>query len=696
MILARQIKTLLAPLALSTALLFSAQGYGQQSVEQIERVVTTAKRIPSEAGKFEGSVSFIEQDLLQRSLPIHIQQALNQVAGVGVHRGEGQEYLAAIRSPVFTGSGACGEFLMMEDGIPLNSAGLCNVNELFYSHSEMAQRIEVLRGPAAVYYGSNAVHGVINVVGEDNTYDGARVGLELGANDFLRGKLSLGQGDEDSGLGLSISANRGGGYRLNSAVEQQKASLRYRKSMAGGQFTSALALTNLKQQTAGYLEGLDSYKDPAVVRSNGLQDAYRDASSARWWGKFEQQISPSTHVEITPYWRLNEMDFLLHFLPGTPFERNKQYGLGVQSTGHSQLSSAVTLLYGVDLEYASGSLLQEQDAPTIGSAFLQATIPMGKQYDYGLSSQTFSPFVLAQWSFGQYWQLTAGMRYEVLAYDYSNNMLAGRSKEDGSECGFGGCRYSRPPSGKDSFSNSSSKLAVSYSGLQDHLIYLNYAKGFRAPQATELYRLQREQTTASLSSEQIESMEWGIKGHSVGLDYQLVLFAMEKDRVIYRDSDFFNLSDGQTRHMGSELELSYHTETDWDFAANYSYAKHTYTHDDVPASVNIGGNDMDSAPRQMGNLRIDWQALSALSLSMDLQYMGPYFSDAENLHRYPGHSIVNLSANWQIADPLRLNLRINNLSDKAYAERADYTSFSQERYFPGRPREVYVSVEYKW
>jgi iron complex outermembrane recepter protein len=694
--LLRQKRSTLAYFNLGLALLITANGHAQQKTEQIERVLTTVKRIPSDSDGIDGSLSIIEQETLQRTLPIHIQQSLNQVAGVGIHRGDGQEYLAAIRSPVFTGSGACGEFLMMEDGIPLNSAGLCNVNELFSSHFEMAQRIEVVRGPAAVYYGSNAVHGVINVVGEDNTYDGARVGLELGADDFFRGKLSLGKGDEDSGLGMSLSANKDGGFRVNSGVQQQKASLRYRKSMEKGQFTSALSFTNLKQQTAGYLEGLDSYKDNTVVRSNGLEDAYRDASSARWWGKFEQQLSPSTYVAFTPYWRWSEMDFLMHFLPGTPAEQNKQYGAGLQSTAYSQMSSALSLTYGLDLEYANGSLLQAQDDPTTGSAFLQATVPQGKHYDYEINSQMLSPFVMAKWDFAQSWQLTAGLRYEVLSYDYDNNMLAGRTKEDGTECGFGGCRYSRPPSGDDSFNNSSSKLGLSYKGLQDHLIYLNYAKGFRAPQATELYRLQREQTIASLSSEQIDSVEWGVKGGNDGLHYQFALYAMEKDHVIYRDSDFFNLSDGQTRHLGTELELSYQTDSDWNFAANYSYAKHSYTNDEVLGSVNIRGKDMDSAPRHMGNLRIGWQALPDVALTMDLQYVGRYFTDAENEHEYPGHSIVNLSANWQIIDAMQLNIRVNNLSDKAYAERADYTSFSQQRYFPGRPRQVYAGFEYLW
>jgi len=40
--------------------------------------------------------------------------------------------------------------------------------------------------------------------------------------------------------------------------------------------------------------------------------------------------------------------------------------------------------------------------------------------------------------------------------------------------------------------------------------------------------------------------------------------------------------------------------------------------------------------------------------------------------------------------------RIINVTNKAYAERADYTSFTGDRYFPGKPRNAMISASYSW
>jgi outer membrane receptor protein involved in Fe transport len=76
--------------------------------------------------------------------------------------------------------------------------------------------------------------------------------------------------------------------------------------------------------------------------------------------------------------------------------------------------------------------------------------------------------------------------------------------------------------------------------------------------------------------------------------------------------------------------------------------------------------------------------------------MGSYYMDPENLHRYEGHDLLHLRAGWSISESLNVYANISNLSDRYYAERADYTRFSQERYFPGMPRAVRVGVELTW
>ena len=89
---------------------------------------------------------------------------LNTSPGVYVQRGSGAESLGAIRSPVLTGAGACGAFLMAEDSLPIRPVGFCNLNEMFELNYEQASVVEVLRGPGSALFGASAVHGIVNVL----------------------------------------------------------------------------------------------------------------------------------------------------------------------------------------------------------------------------------------------------------------------------------------------------------------------------------------------------------------------------------------------------------------------------------------------------------------------------------------------------------------------------------------------------
>ena len=113
-----------------------------ENSDNIERIETTSSRIVGNENNVGYIVSSITEDTLGLLSFQHIQESLNYIAGAGVQRGNGQEYLPALRSPVLTGAGACGGILAAEDGIPLRAAGFCNINELFEAHGEMAQRMQ--------------------------------------------------------------------------------------------------------------------------------------------------------------------------------------------------------------------------------------------------------------------------------------------------------------------------------------------------------------------------------------------------------------------------------------------------------------------------------------------------------------------------------------------------------------------------
>ena len=663
---------------------------GAVSALGIDEIVTVATRAEADLADVIGSISVVDQDALKLVSHAHVQQALSRVAGVNLHRGNGQEYLPAVRSPVLTGAGGCGGFLIQEDGIPLRASGFCNINELFEANTEIAQRIEVLRGTGTVLHGSNAMHGVINIITPEISQE-SNLGLEVGANDY--GRLKFKSGTET--LGIAANLTRDGGYRDESGFDQQKMSLRHGYKSGDMQIDSGITVTNLNQETAGFIEGLDSYKDDSQVDANLNPEAYRDVRSARLWSRISKA---EQHYEliVTPYVRYSKMDFLQHFLPGDPLEQNGQKSLGVQVGYYRTLGEGVNVIAGFDAELTDAFLKQSQDAPTQGSAFLQATIPAGQHYDYQVDATMAAPFMHLDWAVSDQLSVSGGLRFESMSYDYSNNMLAGRTKADGTACGRGGCRYSRPESSKDDFNNWSSNLGAQFKLSDTHSTFVRVARGFRAPQATELYRLQRAQQITDLDSESIDSVELGITGTTDSLRYSMAVYHMEKDNVIFRDSSFFNVSNGNTEHQGVELELDYDINTQWSLGVSATQARHTYLNSTVSGGVNIRGNDIDTAPRHFGSARLAWTPGSNKSLELEWQSMGSYYLNPENLHQYEGHDLVHLRGAWAVSGKMQVYANISNLLDEHYAERADYTSFSQERYFPGMGRSLQVGVEMSW
>ncbi|MEI8646840.1 TonB-dependent receptor [Paraglaciecola sp. Hal342] len=73
--------------------------------------------------------------------------------------------------------------------------------------------------------------------------------------------------------------------------------------------------------------------------------------------------------------------------------------------------------------------------------------------------------------------------------------------------------------------------------------------------------------------------------------------------------------------------------------------------------------------------------------------MNTYYLDPENTATYAGHELFNLHSTWQVYEDLTLSLRVNNPTNRKYAERADI-SLGNYRYFAGKPRTIFASVSF--
>jgi iron complex outermembrane recepter protein len=670
-----------------------------------EDVVVTATREPITVNVAPASVTRLDGHDFSAIGAKHQSELLNRAAGVYVQRGSGAESLAAIRSPVLTGAGACGAFLIAEDSLPIRPVGFCNLNEMFELNYEQADSVEVLRGPGSAMFGASAVHGVINAITPTARYlPGLFVGAETGSDSFKRVSFGAAHGfgfESEPAIAAYGVATRAPGWRAASGVDELKLNLLADAEVAGGELRLRAAGSVLNQETAGFIQGFNSYRDSAVARSNPNPEAFRDASSARLSAQFAREglLGDQSRLEVAGLYRRSRMDFSQHFLIGKPLEHNAQTSYmvtGALFLPRGELTTRIAL----DAETAATELTEFQPGPaTDGAPAANAIRPAGYHYDYSVESSTIGGTLAFDYRFSQRFRATAALRVDTTNYKYDNHMIDGNTDMFGVPCGATGCLYSRPADRSDRFDNVSPRVTLAWSPGAAHHYYLNASTGFRPPEMTELYRLQRQQTVADLDSEHLDSVEIGWKYRPLGpVSLNAALFAMKKRDVILREANGFNVGNGATRHRGFEYEIR-SVEGRWpvEFRAAGTVARHEYAFARAieGGETIVAGREIDTAPRHVHSLELGlpFGEQDAWLAALNLNWVGSYYLDAANSARYPGHRVAGLRLSWSTPSLLQLTLRVDNLFDTAYADRADF-AFGNYRYFPARGRAAFLSVDY--
>lgn len=653
-------------------------------------LVITSTGEGTERAKHPSNITSIPSADIEIVAADHPSEIVNRAPGVFVHRGSGQEHLTAIRSPVLTGGAGAGSFLYLEDGVPFRAPGFANVNGLFDAMSETAGSIEIVRGPASARFGSNAVHGLINFLSEAPTKEPEGEARAWAGPHGLRhfvGTASAGQDNYAARANLVLAEDDG--YRANSGFGQQKFQMRYDQDWGSDNIRLIFAGQNLNQETAGFVVGNDAYKVDALRKTNPNPDAFRDAWSARMALRWERALANGDELAVTPYARINDMDFLMHFQPGRALEENGHWSTGVQSSYFMNLAGGHQVIFGTDVEYTQGYLKEFQTNPTTFGVFVQ-----GAHYDYDVEAIIVAPYVQSSWALSDATTLTAGARLEHTRYDYVNN-LANNTVG----------RFQRAPNRVDTFTDITPKLGIAHAFSDNFTGFANLARGARAPQTTDLYRLRNLQVPGQVESEKTDSAEIGARGFAHGIDFEIAAYYMEKSNFYFRDADGFNVPNGETKHYGVELEAYRDLGAGFDIGLSATYAVHKYAFDRVVASATasssiLSGFDIDTAPRTLANARLGYNFHEGRGRAeLEWVHVGDYAMDPGNTSTYEGHDVLNIRARYDVSEQLGLYARITNLTDTRYADRADINAASGtpvERFFPGEERGVHIGASVRF
>ncbi len=392
-----------------------------------ETVTVTAERVPVPLAETGTSVTVLDREEIERRNVSFATDLLETVAGVDVVRSGGFGTVAT----VFVRGGAGVHALVLVDGVRVNSAtdGGFDFSSLRVHDIE---RVEILRGPQSVLYGSEAMSGVIAFTtraGADALrVDGAvRAGSESTYEGALSAATTLGRWSVSAALSAfetdSVSAaSESAGNGETDPYDDVAMSARVGYALDGG---DAFALTARGTRATVGLDGFGlggPEDDP-----NFLQDRSTYQTAVRWSGATRGRFTPSVTVGASsdryegrdPDSEFNNYDF-----------RGRVLSADVQSD--VDLRTAGSLLIGAGYESRNGE--------NRGSFDESATLASG--------------FVQHRRAWGERWFLTAGARHE-------------RHSE------FGGATTWR--------------AAVSWNASARTRVHGSLATGFRAPSLNELY-----------------------------------------------------------------------------------------------------------------------------------------------------------------------------------------------------------------
>ncbi len=662
------------------------------TADQLGTISVTATREEEKTLEIPASIGVINEQTIELDKPNYQKELFNSIAGVRVTQtGSTLGHMTSIRMPLNTGP----YYLFLQDGIPVQSSGFFNHNGLAYTNFTSAGSAEVLKGAGTALYGSDSIAATINVISRDpSVVEGYKVKADTGSDGFLKLGLSGGrQYAEDASAGFEFSHSESDGWRDHTNSERNEANLVHFVALdEENSLKTIFSANSTSAEMAGSLIGWDELEDDPgsagdiqTAIDSGL-DIRRKFDFARISSEWTHFLNDETELSTIGYVRTNRNRYMATWEKNLPQNDSSEETLGLMFKADIDQDGTLWML-GADLEVTQSNRNYEQLFDYVPAGF-GSSVPTGDIYDYDVDYQAIAPYIRVEHDVLDKVQFGAGLRYDASEFDYRNNLADGQ---------YAGSSYSRPGSGNDpSFRHLSPKLSLTYRIDTRQNAYVRYANGFRIPQATRLYSLKTSNIDFELDPETTDTFEIGYKLATQEHQFDASLYFMIIDDTIIRrennDGDRFYVNGGETTHQGIELSWLNNISDQFSTRVAYSYSMHEFVDDDV-----YENNEQASAPNDIANLRLIYEpeSVQGLTTLLEIEHIGKYWLDDDNTTSYDGYTIAHLKANYRVGKQLELTAKINNFTDKIYAENASL-SYGKEKYTPGAPRQIFAGLEYSF
>lgn len=620
------------PLALSAILfpVFSSPVLASDEVTLPEMVVTAA-RLPQPQREVIGDVTVLTRASLERYRGQTLTEVLVGQPGLQLSNNGGPGKYTGL----FIRGASAQQTLVLIDGIRFSSAtsGSAAIQHL---PLDQVERIEILRGPAASLYGSDAIGGVIQIFtrkGQATPGGNASIGIgnngarqasanihgQLGAT---RLALGLAHSETDGNNALRNPANSSynsdrDGYRNSSASLNASHTLNQQHEIG-----ASLLLSRATNHFDGYLFDMNTYQ--SVAQDYDYRDRSRQGAASVW---SRHQLGERLAVKLQAGGSIDDSD---NYSPVSNADRGDH--IDTFTTRQQQLS------WQNELKLGAGTA-------TLGLETLSQRV--GGTTAYDVNHRRINSLLAGYLAQVDNWTLQTNLRNDDNSqFGRHTSGQAGASVDIGSSWQLGG----------------------------------NIGTGFRAPNFNELYY--PGFGNAELKPEKSSGGELFARYNRDRLDGQLTVYRTRfRDLLQYDATRYTTGNIGRAQINGATLKLDWQQgllqlggQMDWLRARDRSGDK----------------NQDNRLPRRADRAASAYVGLQqdGVQVRLELQAQGKRYDDAANGKRMAGYAVANLHFSTRLDQDWQLALRLNNLADRQYATAADYAA-------PGRNGLLSLSRQFK-
>lgn len=651
----------------------------------LDQASTTGSRTGVTVRELPASIESVDSATIQERGDYTIMDAITRATGVsGV--GSGGNGAMSFSTRGFSGTNSVG---LAEDGMRLSTgAGTQN----YPNDSWGYERIEVLRGPASVVYGSGTVGATINAVRKAPSRTASAEAL-FGIGTDGTGRIGLG----GTGALGEIASFRVDAYGHTTDGQRDL-----------GNASGSKLLTTLRLQPSSDLrfELLADYSKQNPERYWGTpNDKGRIVSSLR---NENYNVSDAIigyedkRLRGRVEWQANDWltlrDEVYYFEANRHWKNVEQYSLNA-AAGTVNRSDYLEIRHNMDQtgnrleagirterhrgvigwEVARVNFRHSNNSPYGGASTVSAGNPAHGAWSspdptlakFDTRSTLQALYAEDAWQFANQWLLMAGIRHDVA--DVSRDELVNGTDFD------------------KTLRGNAWRLGLTYQLSPATSLYAQASTGHDPVTSIITMNLSNSNFTLTKGKQ----VETGIKqslGNGLG-EWTAALFRIDKDDIITRDpvNPALSVQGGSQHSQGIELSAALTPWKNWRFEGNFTVLRARYDELLEAGGVDRSGKRPTGVPEQVANL---WahHRLGPVLASLGGRYVGKRYADNANSVVLPAYSVVDAALAWTYDQRTTLRLLGRNLTDKVYAT----TSYGSQQFVLGQGRSFELVAELKF